>query len=491
MRAASCPCLAAVTLAAALLAAAVSAAAPPDASLPEAGRAPGLAAAAWKLESIELANGRRLEGLIVEEDVDGIVFVQVARRPGRPMFLVSWGRIDGRRIRSATRLSPADHTALANRVEAFRGQRDAARAAELAVSLTRTDEDGPWRYAGRWFSLDSTMPVKSTREAVVRLEQVLEALQTLVPPAAGRPAAGPAITVRLCGTQAEYRREQERLGIRVDNPAFYVPSRRLVVAGSDLPAIMEQEQAAADALTLAERALAERDREFSASLRSLAADLERQGLPSSTRADLVNLARSRWEREKTERLAEVTAARRENAAAVASVRRALYGWLAHEAWHAYADAHIERRLPPWLDEGLAQVIETAPVELGELRLDAPDPDRLAALQRLLAEGAAPPLADVISAATAEFHLAHGRGSAASRTAYLMAWGLAFHLALAEPVITPAALAALEAPTADDAGRIAHFEALVGRPLDAFEPDWRRAIRRLRPRATVTSSAEEK
>jgi hypothetical protein len=480
-----------VLLAIVLLASAASVAAPPDSGDPAAGRPQGLATAAWKLEAVELADGRRLEGLIVEEDDDGVVFVQVVRRPGKPMFLVSRGRIDGRRIRATSRLPAADHAMLASRVEAFRGQRDAARISELAVSLTQDDETGPWRYAGRWFSLDSTMPAASTREAVVRLEQVLEALATLVPAATSRPAAAPPIAVRLCGTQSEYRREQERLGIRIDNPAFYVPSRRLLVAGSDMPAIVEQEQLAADALSLTERSLADRDREFAASLRSLAADLEREGLPAAKRADLIGLARSRWEREKTEKLAEVMAARRDNAAAVAGVRRSFFAWLAHEAWHAYADAHVGRRLPPWLDEGVAQVIETAPVELGELRLDAPDPERLGALQRLLGEGAAPPLADVITAPATQFHQAHGRGSTASRTAYLMAWGLAFHLALVEPMLTPAALAALESPTADDAGRIAHFEALVGRPLDDFEPAWRQAIQRLRPHGPVTSSAAER
>jgi hypothetical protein len=239
-----------------LLASAASVAAPPDSGDPAAGRPQGLATAAWKLEAVELADGRRLEGLIVEEDDDGVVFVQVVRRPGKPMFLVSRGRIDGRRIRATSRLPAADHAMLASRVEAFRGQRDAARISELAVSLTQDDETGPWRYAGRWFSLDSTMPAASTREAVVRLEQVLEALATLVPAATSRPAAAPPIAVRLCGTQSEYRREQERLGIRIDNPAFYVPSRRLLVAGSDMPAIVEQEQLAADALSLTERSLA-------------------------------------------------------------------------------------------------------------------------------------------------------------------------------------------------------------------------------------------
>lgn len=447
----------------------------------------GLATAAWKLETIELTDGRRLEGLVVgQDDDDGVAFVQVVRRPGRPMFLVTWGEIDARRIRSVTRLPAKEHAALAGRVEAFRGRRDAIRAAETAVALTRTSEDAPWRYAGEWFTLDSTMDARLTREAVIRLEQVFQALESLVPRSSKRPASEPRqVHVRLCGSGAEYRKEQDRLGIRVEHPAFYVPAHALLVAGSDMPAIMDREQLAADDLALAERSLAERDREFAGSLRSLANDLEAQGVPTTRRAEMVNLARSRWEREKAEQLGQITAARRDNAAHVAAARRSFYGWLAHEAWHGYADTSLGHRLPIWLDEGLAQVIETAPLELGELRLDAPDAERLAALQDMLRDGRGPPLASVITAPTEQFQA--GQATAAeARAAYLVAWGLAFHVALVEPVLTPSALAAVGDTGEATSGTIAAFEAFVGRPLDAFEPEWRRAMLALRPRTSVTA-----
>lgn len=467
--------------------------APPDAFAADGAAAgSGLATAPWKLESVELTDGRRLDGLVVGDDDDnGIAFVQVVRRPGRPMFLVTWGEIDARRIRSVTRLPAAEHAALAGRVEAFRGRHDAIRAAETAVALTRASEDAPWRYAGEWFTLDSTMDAKLTREAVIRLEHVFQALESLVPrSAAPRQQPPQQVQVRLCGSGAEYRREQERLGIRVDHPAFYVPAHGLLVAGSDMPAIIEREQLAADDLDLTERNLATRDREFAGSLRSLTADLEAQGVATARRADVVNLARSRWEREKAEQQAQIAAARRDNAARVAAVRRSFYGWLAHEAWHAYADTGLGKRLPVWLDEGLAQVIETAPVELGELRLDAPDADRLAALQQMLREGQGPPLASVIESPTDQFHVVQETASAA-RAAYLVAWGLAFHIALIEPVLTPAALAAVGTGAADASGSVTDFEKLVGRPLDVFEPEWRRAMLGLRSRAPVKAASPDR
>ncbi len=446
----------------------------------------GLATAAWKLETLELIDGRRLHGLVTDTDApDSLSFVQVVRRPGRPLFLVTWGAIETRRIRSVTRLSTEDHATLAARVAAFRGQRDAAHAAETAVALSRSSEDGPWLYVGDWFTLESTMSPVLTREAVVRLEQVFQALESLVPrPHELRQAPPKELHVRLSGSGPEYRREQERLGIRVAHPAFYVPAHGLLIAGSEMPTTIDRERAAADGLELAERALADRDREFEAALRTLAADLDRLGTPTARRADMVTMARSRWDREKTEEHARIESARRDNAARVAAVRRLFYGWLAHEAWHAYADTVLACRLPVWLDEGLAQVIETAPLELGELRLDAPDAERLAELQRGLRDGRALPLADVLSSAEEPFGPAAGPASA--RMAYLMAWGLAFQLALVEPVLTPQALAAFGDGSNAARGSVADFEVLIGRPLDAFEPAWRRSMLGLRPADAVRS-----
>jgi hypothetical protein len=66
----------------------------------------------------------------------------------------------------------------------------------------------------------------------------------------------------------------------------------------------------------------------------------------------------------------------------------------------------------------------------------------------------------------------------------MAWGLAFHLAVLEPVLTPASLAALCQPSSggrDAARRVAEFEKLVGVPIAEFEPAWRKRMLALRPR----------
>ena len=456
---------------------------------------PGLATAPWKLESLTLHDGRRLEGLIIEPAAAGglrdptapIGFVQIVQPPGRAMELITWAPIRAARIAAIERLPDADHALLAQRVDAFRNRRGRQHAAETAVTLLRDDEDEPWRYAGRWFTIESTADPSLTRKAVVLLEQVFAALEALVPPAvpAGKEVAP--LRVTLCGTANEYRGLQESLGIEAEHPAFYLPARGLLVAGSDMPALIEQERTAADSLAVTEREISDRDRTFETDIRRLAGDLEKQGMPAGKRAEIVQLARNRWQREQEAMLAQVATARRDNAARVADARRAFAARLTHEAWHAYADRQLvgsgRRPLPLWLDEGLAQVFETAALEAGELRLDAPDPVRLKALQELLAGRDAPPLVDLLKAGQGQFLVGHAGGRKASQQSYLMAWGLAFHLAVLEPVLAPTSLAAICEPVAgsDESARVVEFERLVGMPIADFDTAWRRRMLALRPR----------
>jgi hypothetical protein len=171
-------------------------------------------------------------------------------------------------------------------------------------------------------------------------------------------------------------------------------------------------------------------------------------------------------------MAQIEAARRDNDAAIAGARRVFEGWLAHEAWHAYADRRLRAAdapgLPAWLDEGLAQVVETAPVEAGEVRLDLFDRERLVRLQEQLRIGGVPPVADIVTGGQEPFVAGHtGRDQA---VAYLTAWGLALDLAIIRPVLSAARVRELTA--AGDADAVARFEGLVGMPIDRFDRQWR-------------------
>ena len=442
----------------------------------------GLVARPWKLEAIEFEDGRRLEGLVVapdnvagtpSHDAADIEFVQVVRPPGRPMHLVAWPAFGAASVRFVDRLVPQEREILRERVEAFRkGRRRQDEVA--AVPLVRQGQAGPWRYDSADFQLLSTADPSLTREAVVRLHLAFDALATLVPP------VGPAapVAVRLCGSLAEYQEIQATLGLRLENPAFFVPAKRLLVAGSELPALLEERRTADDLLEQARQRHLALTAGLDHQLRRLASDLESLGKSPQERSEIVKRARGRAARELEENQKQIEAAKRANTAVVETARRLFFERLSHEAWHAYADGRLRLTgaagLPAWLDEGLAQVLETAPLEAGELRLDAPDPRRLARLQQAIAANALPPIADVIAGGQEAFLGRHGGDNG---LAYLTAWGLALDLAVIRPVLSPPRIRAFT--TAGDAAAVAGFETLVGMPIDRYDRQWRQRILDLR------------
>ncbi|MFM7138133.1 MAG: hypothetical protein ACKO1M_13855 [Planctomycetota bacterium] len=314
----------------------------------------------------------------------------------------------------------------------------------------------------------------------MRLELVLAALPSLVPPV----AEGGPLTVKLCGSIAEYRRIQDELGLRIGNPAFYLPQRRLLAAGSELSTLLAERRVAADLLDSAARQQLALDGVFESRIRQLASDLETQRVPAAERAAIVQTARQRRIRERDEQAVRIEAAHRDNDTAIAGARRVFDGWLAHEAWHAYADRRLRVAeapgLPAWLDEGIAQVVETAPVEAGEVRLDLFDCDRLTRLQELLRTGGVPPVADVVTGGQEPFTAGHAGGEQA--VAYLTAWGLALDLTVIRPLVSAAKVRDLT--TAGETDAVARFEDVVGMPIDRYDRQWRERMLGIRGAAAI-------
>ena len=91
--------------------------------------------------------------------------------------------------------------------------------------------------------------------------------------------------------------------------------------------------------------------------------------------------------------------------------------------------------------------------------------------------------DLLRAGQSQFLIGHAGGRKASQQSYLMAWGLAFHLAVLEPVLTPDSLAAICEPVdgADESARVVDFERLVGMPIAEFDTAWRQRMLTLRTR----------
>ncbi|HUR55586.1 MAG TPA: DUF1570 domain-containing protein, partial [Gemmataceae bacterium] len=311
--------------------------------------------------------------------------------------------------------------------------------------------------------------------AAVRVEQIYTAFARFLPPTV--PDARPTV-VYLAPSQAEYRQLLGPLGeAQLLNPAVFDPQTNRILCGSDLRRLGTELQSALihhsqELATLAK---------YEIELRKLykQPELERHLL-------VVHGQRRR-----------VVAADRANGARFEKTASVLFAVLYHEAFHAYvsnfaypplpaADVKAGKgcgALPRWLNEGLAQVFETAVVEAGELRVDHADEGRLTKVKQRLKEsgsGGLVPLGDLLLVGKDAFLAHHAAESAVADRAYLTSWALAHYLTLDRRVIGTAKfkeyLAAVN--SGGDARRA--FAALVGQDLTAFEKDWHHFLARLQP-----------
>jgi hypothetical protein len=144
-------------------------------------------------------------------------------------------------------------------------------------------------------------------------------------------------------------------------------------------------------------------------------------------------------------------------------------------------------LPRWLNEGLAQVFETAVVEAGELRADAPDAVRLERIkQKLRKKSGQPlvPLATLLTTGKETFLASHKDQKGGSERAYESSWALAYYLTFERRVIgSPAFRKYLVAINSGEEATRA-FAELVGQDLPPFEKDWHAYLLRLQKDGTL-------
>src|SRR5262249_55868911 len=159
----------------------------------------------------------------------------------------------------------------------------------------------------------------------------------------------------------------------------------------------------------------------------------------------------------------------------ARARRRLFQRLFHEAFHAYLLNFVyppgEGELPRWLNEGLAQIFETAVFEVGELRLGHADQERLEAVRQALGKKAFLPVADLLRSGAKQFQVAHDGDKQVSDRYYLASWALAFYLTFDRKVLGTPALDAYVRDLKRGTDPLDAFRTLTGQPLSKFETDF--------------------
>jgi hypothetical protein len=436
----------------------------------------------WPREELKLLDGSKYHGLIEVEGLTGIELTEVRRPPGKPMHLLV-RHIERKDILSWERLSDEEREKLRQRIAKFKNHAliESRRMDDLRLEPSSRDGAVYWQYRGQWFSLESTTDEATTRQAIVRIEQVFTAYRQILPAAS---APKRRLQIMLFGSTSQYRDFLRGLGFEVSNPSLYIADFNLVVAGSDmnrLNAELAKVRRRASALKKEQDTLSESMPER---LRQLTEDLKRGGVPAQQRQKIRIAEQKKWDDQRHELDQQIKAAERRNTAIFNQMAGQMLARLYHEAFHAYLEnsvyPHLQYDVPRWLNEGLAQTLESGRLEVDVLRVDAPDPQLLARLQSDLKGDEPLPLADVLGAAPSTFLLNHREATTATASRfYVYSWGLAYYLTFIEP--------SLQKPQFNDYVALAHaetppvqrFEQLVGRPLPEFEKTWREAMLKLK------------
>ena len=431
----------------------------------------------WSFDELTLKNGSKFQGLLLKKRPDGIEFRSVYRLPGRPtVTFPSFFRKS--EVADLKELKPEERAALREKLAELdpsgEGERKRMESLELVAAEWPGKSGGARGYDSDYFTLVCTGSEELTRRAAVRLEQIYTAFSRFLPPTAedARPTA-----LMLATDQAEYKALLGPLNeSKLLNPAVYDPGGNRILCGTELAKLGAELQSAR---VHHAQQLAGLDR-YEESLKKLYKGEE-----------LLRHRRSVAAERRRVFLAEAA-----NGAKFDEATSRLFALLYHEAFHAYAAAFAypalkpeevkagkgAGELPRWLNEGLAQIFETAVVEAGELRVDHPDRERLDRVKEWLKGKGGPlvPLGDLLTTGRDAFLASHADQKAASDRAYLSSWALAHYLTFDRGVIgTDAFRKYLVAVNGGGDPRKA-FAELVGKELPAFEKDWHDYLLRLRP-----------
>ena len=350
---------------------------------------------------------------------------------------------------------------------------------ELVAAEWPDKPSGARAYDSDHFRLVCTGTEELTRRSAVRLEQIYTAFARFLPPTVptGRP------TVFMLATDpTEYKTLLGPLNeSKLLNPAVYDPATNRILCGSDLARLGAELQSAR---VHHAQQLASLDR-YEGNLRKLykGEELERH-------LKAVTAERKR-----------VFVADVNNGMKFTKATVRLFALLYHEAFHAYVATFAypplkpdevkagrgSGELPRWLYEGLAQVFETAVVEVGELRADHPDKERLQPRAGLAAREERRPTRAAGRPARHRARrvprLAHGpEGRLRSRIPDLLGRSPTTSRSSRRLIGTDSFRKYLIAVNSGENPKQA-FAKFVGQELPAFEKDWHAYLVQLQPNGT--------
>lgn len=419
---------------------------------------------AWKFDVLHLKNGRSVQGMLLDETPSVIRFHYVRRNPGVPTVAIvtSFDRTEVARVE---RLSTGDRLELAGRLRALnahsRDERVRSEQLELRPAPWGQDEKGGLAYRSSYFVLVSNARPDIIRRAALQLEEIYAAYARFVPP---RHATAAPTRLRLVRSLAEYQALLRAQGRTLANPAFYDVAANEILCASDLQRL--------------DQLLDEARRQHDDQLARIAK------LEVEVRKLRKGPVRDRLVRQIADGRKTIAAANEQNETLFRAATARLFRMLYHEAFHAYLANFVYREdetdVPRWLNEGLAQVFETAFVEAGELRVGHADRRRLERVKATVRQGELFPVADLLDAGPKQFLVEHASDQQESDRAYLTSWALAFYLTFERRLLGTPRMDAYVKVLKQGADARKAFGDLIGQPIPAFEKAFHQYLLSLRP-----------
>jgi hypothetical protein len=441
---------------------------------------PAAAGDDWQYDVVRPRLGAPLRGLVLDQDGDHVLIKCVKRDPGRHTILYKV-KLERSKVLSVDLLPKEARDRLRQRLRTIEQNRVSLDNPLLAldpaskgpgplveqVPLTRVPWVGPGKhkddalaYESAYFLLKSNAPKNLVRLAALHLEEIYTAYARFLPPR----VKGAKTTILLARTLDDYHALVKGQGRNLFNPAFYDPGRNQILCGSSI-------QRLTDELLKAR----EYHKKLWADLNARAKEMGRvyggkQHIPLKLRQP-IELARN-----------EIQRVQKRNTAVLGKAAERLFRRLYHEAFHAYLANFVypprEGEVPRWLNEGLAQVFEMAILDAGELRIDVPDRAHSLAVRKAAGDGTLMPLKKLLRSGAKEFLVAHAGDRRMSDRCYQASWALAFYLAFEHKLLGTPALDHYVHALKRGTDPLLAFRDLVGRPLDAFEKDYLRALGRM-------------
>lgn len=432
----------------------------------------------WKFEELTLKNGSKVIGLILQESAKGVRFRIVSRQPGRATVTLTT-TFEKASVAATKRLDEADRKRLADRLADLDPSGKGEQARMEAIDLQPADWFGKpnagKKYQSGYFVLVTGAPDEVARRVAVRLEQLSTALSRFFPPL---PRGAVPTVVVLVPDLNQYRTLAGKTVGTVLNPALYDPVANRIVCGSDLDRLGNE---LTGTRLHHQRQLADIDK-YEAEVKKLykgqKAELDRY----------LELVRSQRHK--------VKVAEEANEEAFRKATWQLFAVLFHEAFHAYVGTFAyppankaavtagagTGELPRWLNEGLAQVFETAILEAGELRVDHLDAERLARVRDLSkpGRGGLVPIAELLRSGADSFLTTHADQKAATDRVYLTSWAVAAHLLLADRAVGGDEFVAYLKAVNSGGNPVKAFEEWVGTDVATYERELAGYLEKVKP-----------